>query len=131
MKNFQVCVGKGDNASFIKSALITLYEHYVGKKVSGRDTVIYANHYDYLQFSFYKEGWDVTHTIGEFRDKSHPYETITIEEATKRLMGHEKTHEIKLNDDYTATVSKNQVTVGCQTFDISLVRQILKAADSL
>lgn len=42
-----------------------------------------------------------------------------------------KTTKLKLNSQYDAIISKNQVAVGCQTFNIEKIREILKLHDSL
>lgn len=38
---------------------------------------------------------------------------------------------VKLNDTYDAVVSKSEVTVGCQTFSIDKIRELIAAADAL
>ena len=42
-----------------------------------------------------------------------------------------KSHELKISDDYTATVTKEHVIVGCQTIPIEIVRELVKLSDSL
>jgi hypothetical protein len=39
--------------------------------------------------------------------------------------------KIKLNDDYTATVSKDSIVVGCQTFSPDILQKLLDAHNSL
>lgn len=42
-----------------------------------------------------------------------------------------KTKEVKLNNEYTAIVSKDDVKVGCQTFPYDVIKEIVKAHDSI
>lgn len=42
-----------------------------------------------------------------------------------------KSHELKISDDYTARITKDNVIIGCQTIPIEIVRELVKLADSL
>jgi len=42
-----------------------------------------------------------------------------------------KTKEVKLNGNYAAIVSKDDVKVGCQTFPYDVIKEIVKAHDSI
>ena len=55
---------------------------------------------------------------------------IDFSELGNYLM-EEKPRKVKLNDEYTAEVTRNEVTVGCQKFPISVIKDIVKAAESL
>lgn len=39
--------------------------------------------------------------------------------------------KVKLNDEYTAEVYSDKIVVGCQTFDTSIARNLLKAVDKM
>ena len=39
--------------------------------------------------------------------------------------------KVKLNSDYTATVTKETIKVGCQTFPVSILKDLQKALESL
>jgi hypothetical protein len=41
------------------------------------------------------------------------------------------TMSVKLNDDYTAVISKDEIQVGCQTFPISILDELLNAHKSI
>jgi hypothetical protein len=42
-----------------------------------------------------------------------------------------KTAEVKLNDQYSAVVRKDRITVGCQTFPIGIIDELVKARQSV
>lgn len=54
--------------------------------------------------------------------------SIPIECVTKIMPDYK---ELKLNDQYTANVYKDKVEVGCQTFTINQVKEILKLSEDL
>lgn len=43
----------------------------------------------------------------------------------------DSTISVKLNDQYTATVTKDTVRVGCQTFSHEIIRKVVKAMDEI
>jgi len=55
--------------------------------------------------------------------------TVTLEEFKQFIIGKGKykapfNQELKLNDEYTATVTKNKITVGCQEFSHETVKKL-------
>jgi hypothetical protein len=63
--------------------------------------------------------------------KSHAtHREITLDALLKELSP-KPDITIELNSEYKAIVSADKVKVGCQTFPISKVAEILKAAESL
>lgn len=59
------------------------------------------------------------------------YETITLDELVRRVMeaGKPKTVEVRLNDEYTASVCHDGIEVGCQTFPHSVLEDLRKAVE--
>lgn len=55
-------------------------------------------------------------------------EVYSIEEALKIKAS---TRRVKLNDSYQATVSKTEIKVGCQTFPVSVLKELMKAVEEL
>jgi hypothetical protein len=39
--------------------------------------------------------------------------------------------EVKLNDSYTAKITKDKIEVGCQTFDVKVLKEAYEAWESL
>ena len=58
------------------------------------------------------------------RSMEDPYDTLTLEEIVV-------SKELELNSEYTATITKGKVQVGCQTFDIEKVRELIKLHDEI
>lgn len=54
----------------------------------------------------------------------------TFEEIMFILLGVNQPKEVKLNNDYTAIIDGDDVTVGCQTFPLSKVREIISVAEA-
>lgn len=56
---------------------------------------------------------------------------LSFGEVVDELITTPKQLEFKLNNQYTARITKNIVTVGCQTFNIDSIREIVRLHDNL
>ena len=60
------------------------------------------------------------------------YDQFTIHDLyTKKKISKPESIKVKLNSEYEAVVSKNEVKVGCQTFPISIIQDLVNAKDEL
>jgi hypothetical protein len=65
-----------------------------------------------------------------YQSKPELYEIVTIDELAKRLAKPTQV-EVKLNDTHLAIVTKNCITVGCQTFSIDIIEKLAEARRKL
>lgn len=60
-----------------------------------------------------------------------PHRVITLDDLYGPEFCKPQTVDVKLNDSHKAVVSRDSIKVGCQTFPISVLDELVKARDSL
>lgn len=76
-----------------------------------------------------EDGMIDSYSGGGIRSRHNPTE-VTIEEFLA-LLEKPKTISVKLNNQYTAEISKDSVKVGCQSFEYSKIEEIVAAHQKL
>lgn len=96
----------------------------LGYKSFGRNTVD-----DYINQWKFSYPWTVIQieqkNFGGNKSEWPEYTTITFDKFLS--LKKELEIEIKLNDEYTAIISKDNVKVGCQTFPLSVIQELYNA----
>ena len=74
------------------------------------------------------KGFDEKHSEDTIRKYCNNAIEITLEEFVD-LMAVPESQKVKLNNQYTAIVTKDKIVVGCQQFDVSILEELNKAAN--
>ncbi len=123
--------------NYVKEAKITMSsavakgESLIGKNVQGDrrlfevETVNLYNKRSIVPCWFPKWARDIINDRGWVVLVENKIDYANVDEATEIV------NSIQLNETYTAVVEGNVVKVGCQTFDIEQVREIIRIHDSL
>ena len=90
--------------------------------------------YPYFTYGNYSDILDLNGSYSDILDLRRDYNdlgilTVTLEEFKQFIIGKGKykapfNQKLKLNDEYTATVTKNKITVGCQEFSHETVKKL-------
>lgn len=113
----------------VKESIISLYEERVGQ-VTQRNLLVTGTNRDWL-FLYLDNSFGSNINYGARAQVDTSIETMTIDEVLVYLKTLSLTIDVKLNASYTAVVSKDTVKVGCQTFPISVIKEILDASKKL
>ncbi len=69
-------------------------------------------------------------SITFYQSRPDDYEIITIDQFYEKYVLSQKA-TVKLNDEYTAEITKDEVKVGCQTFPASILQKLVDAHKTL
>jgi hypothetical protein len=124
------------NETLAKAIIHTLYDngHRWGDPDWTKDSTLLDESITYEGYYFNTEDKDYTLSCSSYdyynREQANKYQELTIDKFFV-LFTKPATILVKLNDKYTAEVTKDRITVGCQTFPHSIVADLAKAQKAL
>jgi hypothetical protein len=124
------------NETLAKAIIHTLYDngHRWGDPDWTKDSTLLTGSITYEGYYFNTENKDAIISCSSYayyiREQANEYQELTIDKFFA-LFTKPTTILVKLNAKYTAEVTKDRITVGCQTFPHSIVADLAKAQKAL
>ncbi len=106
----------------------------VQRQVNGRiDFVMFNREYPHSRYPIIKVNTEFQSLGGVSEEylERQPEPVSSLDAVLIHLSSPPTTAEVKLNSQYTAVVSKTEIKVGCQTFPVSILKELQSAVDKL